>query len=145
MLQMPFCQHPEPSLWTGGQPTLQDIPELVSLGIRTVIDLRAPEESRPFPPEPTWAAHGITYVALPVRGVPDLNVATAKELEDAVARAEPGVLVHCASANRVGALFACGQVGLHAQGAEEAIVFGRARGLKQMEGLLRQMWGTPRP
>ena len=145
MLQMPFCQHPEPSLWTGGQPTLQDIPELVKLGIRTVIDLRAAEEPRPFPPEPTWAAHGITYVALPVRGVPDLNPTRAKELEDAVAQAEPGVLVHCASANRVGALFACAQVWLHGQGPEDAALYGRERGLKQMEGLVRSLWGATGP
>ncbi len=142
MLQMPFCQQPEASLWTGGQPTIQDIPELLRLGIRTVIDLRAAEEPRPFPPAPTWAANGITYVALPVRGVPDLNAAKAKELEDAVAHAERGVLVHCASANRVGALFACGQLWLHERSVEEAILYGRARGLKQMEGLLRQLWGS---
>ena len=142
MLQMPFCQHPEPALWTGGQPSLQDVPELVKLGIRTVIDLRAAEEPRPFPSEPTWAAHEVTYVALPIRGVPDLNVENARALEDAIAGAEPGVLVHCASANRVGALFACGQVWLHENSLEEAVLYGRARGLKQMEGIVRALCGS---
>ena len=137
MLQMPFCQHPTPTLWTGGQPSLSDLPSLRELGIRTVIDLRALDEPRPFDAQTLWTEQGFSYVHLPIRGVPDLNPENARTLQEAVTSAEGGVLVHCASANRVGALFACGARWLDHQDVEEALVFGRERGLKQMEPMVR--------
>jgi protein tyrosine phosphatase (PTP) superfamily phosphohydrolase (DUF442 family) len=102
-----------------------------------VIDLRAPDEPRPFEARTTWTEQGFSYIPLPILGVPDLNPKNARSLQEAVTSAEGGVLVHCASANRVGALFACGARWLDHQSVEEALVFGRERGLKQMEPLVR--------
>jgi len=108
-----------------------------------VIDLRALEEPRPFDPRPTWTEQGFSYVHLPIRGVADLNSANAQALQQSVKSAEGGVLVHCASANRVGALFACGARWIDHQSVEEAVVFGRERGLKQMEPLVRGLLTSP--
>lgn len=89
---------------TAGQPDARHLEALAKAGYRTVLDLRAPDEPRPFDEAAEVRRLGMEYVNLPV---------TADTLGDetfdrfrALMR-DPDrrpLLLHCASANRVGAL-----------------------------------------
>lgn len=130
-----------PGLFASGQPSRSDLAGLAAAGVRTVINLRAPGEPVEFDEAQEVARLGLRYVSIPVAGPQDLSAETtarfSRELE--LARAEGATLVHCASANRVGALVAldCGIT----CGAphQEALTLGRAAGLTSLEPVVAQL------
>ena len=88
---------------TAGQPTAAQIDRLVRGGVRTIVDLRAASEPRGFDEPATIAAAGGVYHPVPVAGgaIGGHEFGALRALlRDAAARP---MLVHCASANRVGA------------------------------------------
>lgn len=93
-----------PDVYTGGQPSPEEIERLAAAGIRTIIDLRPPEEPHGFDEPATVAGAGAEYVSLPVRysGIPDETFDRARELLRSPEKRP--FLVHCRSGNRVGAL-----------------------------------------
>ena len=95
---------PEPGLITAGQPTEADLAACAAEGIRTVIDLRPPEDDRGFTEPESAARLGLAYHCIPV--TPD-TLSDAQFDAVRAALTKPGdrpVLMHCRSANRVGAL-----------------------------------------
>ena len=95
---------PLPNILTSGQPTGEALERLAAAGCRTVVDLRLPEEPRDCDEPAHVAALDMTYVNIPVSydglGAPEFD-----RLREVLAGAgDAPVLVHCASANRVGAL-----------------------------------------
>ncbi len=131
---MPEFHAYAPGLHAGGQPTPDDLARLRAIGVRSVINLRAPGEDCAFDEAAEAARLQLAYDALPVGGADDLTPRAVERfgaLLDA-ARARGDVLVHCASGNRVGAL-----VALHAaaRGAPpaDALALGRAAGLAALE------------
>lgn len=131
---MPDFNAYAPGLHSGGQPTPADLAHLRDIGVRSVINLRAPAEDIGYDEAAEAARLGIAYDTLPISGGEDLTddaVARFGALLDA-GRARGDVLVHCASGNRVGALAA-----LHAatNGATpaDALALGRAAGLAALE------------
>ena len=95
---------PLPGLATAGQPTAGELRALGDAGVKAVLDLRHPTEPRGFDEAATARAAGLRYENIPV------TPATLHEDDFARVRAflneaaNRPVLVHCASANRVGAL-----------------------------------------
>lgn len=95
---------PVPEVLTGGQPTEEHLKTFVEHGYRTVLDLRAPDEARPYDEPEAVRRLGLEYVSLPV--TPDTLT------DDTFARfrslmrdqGKRPIVVHCASGNRVGAL-----------------------------------------
>lgn len=116
-----------------GQPDAETIAKLPSAGIQVVIDLR-PDAERPGLDEKTAAqGAGLTYRALPIASPADLtreNVATFDRLLKE--SANQGVLMHCASGNRVGAMLALRARWIEGKSAEEALAIGKASGLTSM-------------
>jgi uncharacterized protein (TIGR01244 family) len=95
--------------YASGQPTVAHLAELAREGVRTVINLRTPDEPMEYD-EAAEATRlgGLQYIALPIAGAADLDRERVRQfglLLDA-ARREGGVLIHCASSNRVGAMVA---------------------------------------
>lgn len=91
-----------PGIVTGGQPGKEHLEALKAAGTALVIDLREPMEPRSVDEPATVAALGMEYLNLPV-GPHSMNDAVIDSLRAALARTEgKPVLVHCASANRVG-------------------------------------------
>lgn len=121
--------------YAGGQPSPKELAELARAGVRTVINLRSPVEAVDFDEAAEAARLGLRYAPLPITGAPDLDRSRVREfgrLLDA-ARREGGVLVHCASGNRVGAMVALDEALNRGRPLSEALERGRAAGLMALE------------
>ncbi|MCC8628710.1 fused DSP-PTPase phosphatase/NAD kinase-like protein [Xanthomonas vesicatoria] len=121
--------------YASGQPTRLQLAELASKDVRTVINLRPPEEPVDYEEAGEADRLGLRYVKLPIANAGDLDharVQTFGRLLDQ-ARTEGAVLIHCASANRVGAMVALDQVLNRGTPLATALERGRAAGLKALE------------
>lgn len=124
---------PLPEVVTGGQPAEAHLEELARRGYRTVLDLRAPEEPRPFD-EPAAARRlGLEYLNLPV--TPEtLTDETFSRFRDLMRdRGRRPVIVHCGSGNRVGAVLIPYLVLDEGKGMEEAMETALEVGLRSQE------------
>jgi uncharacterized protein (TIGR01244 family) len=101
---IPYGACPRDEIVTAGQPTAAQFADAAREGIKTVIDLRAPNEPRGFDEAAAIEAAGMEYVVIPVTPV-SLNDAVFDKflavMRDVTRRP---VMVHCQSANRVGGL-----------------------------------------
>ncbi len=89
---------------TAGQPEVGHFGRLASAGYRTAIDLREPGEDRGLDEPETVRRAGMEYANVPVSHE-DVDDETFDRFRELMAEPERRpVLVHCASANRVGAL-----------------------------------------
>ena len=119
-----------------GQPDAAMLEAIAAAGYVGVVDLRGPGEPRGFDEAGTATALGLRYVALPVNGPGDVTWEYAAELDRILADLDGPVLLHCASGNRVGALYA---LAASAAGAsdEAALQAGRRAGLTRFEQVVR--------
>lgn len=133
---------PLPGLYTAGQPAASDWAAIKARGVRTVVNLRAPGELKDRDEAAEVRAAGLRYVEIPVNGAEGINPANARALHAALAPAHGGgVLVHCASGNRAGALLALEQRDFDGVAAERALEIGKSGGVTGLEGKLRQALG----
>jgi|AntRauTorcE11898_2_1112593.scaffolds.fasta_scaffold45091_2 uncharacterized protein (TIGR01244 family) len=112
----------------GGPPDPDRLPELRDSGVRLIVDLRTPGEG--IAGEAVAAANaGIRYVNLPVGKEPASDQIQAR-LASLLEETDGDVLLHCASGNRAGEVWARH---LLSRGAslEEALAAGRAGGLRE--------------
>ncbi len=127
----------KPHIATAGLLKNGAIPVLKALGFATIVDLRSPAEGAGAERQAAQAA-GLRYVNIPVTGggPTDAQVAEfARVVEDAN---NAPLLVHCASANRVGAMWTLYRV---RQGIPLSIALeeGRTAGLRpEREAELRK-------
>lgn len=126
------------SIWTAGQPSPDQIAQLPAAGIQTVINLCAEGECG-WDERSQVQALGLTYHAIAIGGAHDLNRDAALRLDQLLETCAHPVLVHCASSNRVGALFALRSAWVQAADVDTALEHGRAAGLKAMEPMVRQI------
>ena len=121
--------------YAGGQPTAAQLAELALDGVRTVINLRGPAEIADYDEASEAARLGLRYVSLPVTGAADLDRerirAFGRLLDDA--RRAGGVLIHCATSNRVGAMVALDEVFNRGTALDAALERGRRAGLAALE------------
>lgn len=101
---MENAQCPLGGVVTAGQPEAEHLGSIAEAGYRTVLDLRAPEEPRGLDEPEAVHGAGMEYINLPVS--PET---LDKELFDRFREfmGDPErrpMLVHCSTANRVGAL-----------------------------------------
>jgi uncharacterized protein (TIGR01244 family) len=131
-LDAPNAKVAVPGIVTAGQPSLEDFAKLKALGITTVVNARGAEES-PLDEAALAAEHGLTYVAIPIDGKEALTRDAALALKAVLDMKTGGVLLHCASGNRAGALMA-----LEAfysgdkKSAADAIALGKAAGMTSL-------------
>lgn len=121
--------------YAAGQPTPQHLAELAREGVRTVINLRGPDEPVEYDEAAEAARLGLRYETLPVTGPADLDRDRVREFGRMLdeARREGGVLIHCASSNRVGAMVALDETLNRGCELADALERGRAAGLKTLE------------
>jgi len=122
---------------TAGQPDEEGFRVFAEMGYAAVIDLRTEGEDRGLDEPAVVDALGMDYINLPI-GRDGITFENAKKLQDLVVRYDQPVLVHCGSANRVGALFALNTF-RHTEDAEKALEAGRAAGLTGLESTVKEV------
>ncbi len=134
---LPNGRFTEDGILVGGQPTPGQLQTLSDLGYSTVVNLRMPQEN-----ESTDAASveslGMDYEWIPVAGAQGVNETNARRLAEILKAADGPVVVHCASGNRVGALFAMKAFYVDGKSPEDALAAGRAAGLTRLEPIVEQ-------
>ncbi len=122
-----------PDIATAGQPRAEQFRKLADAGIRTVIDLRPPEEPRGFDEVAAVREAGLRYVNVPVTpqtlGDADFDRVRAL-LNDPANRP---ALLHCASANRVGAVLLPYLMLDEGRSQDDALEMARQVGLRSSE------------
>jgi protein tyrosine phosphatase (PTP) superfamily phosphohydrolase (DUF442 family) len=118
---------------TAGQPEKEHFQRLAEVGYKTVIDLRTPEESRGLDEPEVVRKSRMEYVNIPVghEGVDDETFERFRQLMTNSKR-QP-TLVHCSSANRVGALLIPYLILDEGKAPEEAVRMASEVGLRSDE------------
>ncbi len=129
-VELPNGSSPLDGVLTAGQPSAAQLQQLARAGLKSVIDLRAAGEPRGFDEAATAAAAGLAYHNIPVTAV-SLGAAAFEQVRTLLRdRDLRPVLVHCASANRVGALLIPYLVLDEHRSSEDAMGIARAVGLR---------------
>jgi uncharacterized protein (TIGR01244 family) len=92
-------------IYFADQPTPADFELFRERGVRTVIDIRHDEETPELDERQLVTDLDMQYVHVPWNGPDELNDAIFDELRAELNAAERPILFHCASANRVGAIW----------------------------------------
>ncbi|KAB7770106.1 fused DSP-PTPase phosphatase/NAD kinase-like protein [Xanthomonas maliensis] len=131
--------------YAAGQPTTTQLAALAAAGVRTVINLRTPREQDDADEVAVLQRLGVAYLRLPIASAADLERERVRQFGQALdrARRDGDVLVHCASANRVGALVALDQAFNRGQTPSEALAVGRSAGLAALEPAVIALLGLP--
>ena len=127
---------PAEGITAAGQPDENGLKELADDGYAAVIDLRAAGEDRGIDEQGLVESFGMDYVSLPIAGRGAVNFENARKLDEILGRYDQPVLVHCASSNRVGALFALREK-MNGADDEDALAFGRSAGMTSLESTVK--------
>ncbi len=135
-IAIPQAKAVDPAVLTGGQPTDEQLAMAKEKGVKTVVNLRAASEEKDgYANESKKLGElGVKYVHIPIDGKTGegLNEENAKKLAELLNGEKP-MIVHCASGQRVGALYALKAFYVDKKPAEEALTIGRANGLSKPE------------
>jgi uncharacterized protein (TIGR01244 family) len=112
---------------------------LKNAGIEVVIDLSDDEETPDFDEAAAVSEAGMRYSNLPIDGANGLTRENVERFDKLVTAAgDAPTLIHCGSANRVGALIALRAATRQGQPVDDAIALGRSWGLKGLEPAVRE-------
>ena len=137
-IDIPNHTQPTDRVHSGGQPSEDQIRAFKDAGVDLVINMR-PEEEMEFDEQALVHELGMRYLHLPIAGPPDLGEAAQAELAKALEDPKGDVVMHCASGNRCGALYALMSRHIHGKEPEEALEAGRAAGLTKLEPYVRSV------
>ncbi len=124
------AKHPEPGVLFGGQPTEDQLKAMAADGLSFVLDLRAEGENRGFDEPAALQSLDVPYLNLPVDAERLEQPETFERFIEAMDRVDGPVLVHCASGNRVGALYYAYLVAGKGVDREEARTLAKENGLR---------------
>lgn len=131
-------------LVSSGQPSEAQLGRLAETGFTHVVQLRPADEEGSGWEEARAQELGLQFERIPVAGGADLTEANARALDAAIARAQgQGVLVSCASGNRVGGLLALRAHFCQGLAPEAALELGKKAGLTRAEPAVRAALGLP--
>lgn len=121
------------TVWVAGQPSEDELNALPQDGFSAVINLR-PTSEWEFDETAVVKAAGMDYYLLPIAGAADITVDNAQKLQQLLQQVgEARTLLHCASANRIGALIALGEAAFNGKDLASAIAIGKEWGLSALE------------
>jgi uncharacterized protein (TIGR01244 family) len=127
--------YPVDGITSAGQPDEAGFRVFAEKGYVAVVDIRTDEEDRGLDEPAIVEQLGMEYISFPIDR-DDITLEKAAELSAMLALYEGPILVHCASANRVGALFAL-QTFSETGDAELALEVGRAGGMTRLEDTVK--------
>jgi uncharacterized protein (TIGR01244 family) len=127
---------PVDGITSAGQPDAAAFKVFAENGYAAVVDLRTEGESRGLDEKAVVEGLGMDYVPVPI-GRGGISFENAEVLDKLIASYDAPILIHCASANRVGALLAlrASQQGVD---DEAAIEIGKRGGLTRLETQVRE-------
>jgi uncharacterized protein (TIGR01244 family) len=120
-------------VYFAGQPAQADLEEYAKLGVKKVINLRAPAEMEKvgFDEAAAAKAAGMEYLSVPMPAGELPSDAELKKIYAALGMSgEQKVLLHCGSSNRVGTIWALYRGSEQGLGIEDAIAEGKQAGMK---------------
>ncbi len=117
-------------VFLASQPAAADFEQAQKGGVRTVIDLRHSSENRGFDEKAVVTGLGLEYVSLPWNGPDELTDQVFDRSRELLETAERPILLHCSSANRVGAVWIPWRVLDGGLSIEEAVAEAKVIGLK---------------
>ncbi|HVF03017.1 MAG TPA: protein tyrosine phosphatase family protein [Rubrobacteraceae bacterium] len=122
--------YPLDKIATAGQPEQEHFERLAEASYKTVVDMRMPEEDRGLDEPEIVRWSGMEYVSIPV-GHETVEDETFERFRELMRNPERRpMLVHCSSANRVGALLIPYLVLDEGKTPEEAVEMATEVGLK---------------
>ena len=134
VVSIPNLLQVERGVWSAGQPAAGDWAGLAATGVRAVVNLRAAAEQPGVDEGAAVRSHGLDYHEFPVSSPADFAPARVAAFAELMARLRPhGVLVHCGSGNRVGAMFALSHAREPGVTVDAALDYGRRAGLSSLE------------
>lgn len=143
LVQIPNARQPLPGVTTGGKPSEANLQQAKELGYRTVISL-LPDAEDPGAAERVRAL-GLEFVSIPIADATALTEEAARHLANAMdAPGAKPLLVHCASGNRVGALFALRAFYVDGASAADALALGTAAGMTGLRPHVEALLARPR-
>lgn len=120
-------------VYFGAQPSPEDLKAFSGRGVKTVINLR-PDAEMQFDERAATTAAGQNYVHAPMTKEVAPAEGDVQKTFDALEKAgESPVLLHCATSNRVGYMWAIFRGSRQGIPVEQAIAEGKAAGLKSPE------------
>lgn len=127
---LPNAGIPVPGVITAGQPTATQLEQLARNGVEIVADLRAASEDRGFDEPGAAARLALEYHSIPVIGasIGAREFAAVRSLMRT--RGTRPILVHCKSANRVGAALIPWLVLDQHRSRDDALALAREIGLR---------------
>jgi uncharacterized protein (TIGR01244 family) len=128
---------PVNGITSAGQPDEAALRIFADSGYAAVIDLRTDDEDRGLDEKAVVQGLGMDYLSLPI-GSDGVSFESARALDELLKAYDRPVLVHCASANRVGALLAL-RASLRGADNETAMQLGRQGGLTRLEPKVREI------
>ena len=127
-----------PGILSGGQPTDAQLVAAQAKGFRTVINLRTAGEMQGSNEADVVHELGMNYITIPVAGAAGINRENRQALVAALAdSSQYPVLVHCASGNRVGALFALDAASGGQLPVEEVMAIGMQAGMTRLASVVK--------
>lgn len=128
---------PVDGITSAGQPDEAALKVFAEQGYTTVIDLRTEGEDRGIDEAKVVEELGMEYLTLPI-GRESISFESARVLDQLIESADGPVLIHCGSANRVGALLALRK---SLSGADDvtALEYGREGGMTSLESSVQEV------
>jgi uncharacterized protein (TIGR01244 family) len=119
------------SILNAGQPDEKKLRELAAQGVKTVVNLRAPQEMEAvkksgFDEEAVAKELGMKYVSIPIQGWQTCTPANLALIAEAFEKAEGRILFHCQSASRTTQAFVPYLVKYQGMTLDEATKVGEA-------------------
>lgn len=138
--EMEGAQKPRPEWLVTGQPEPHELVAVERAGVQHVINARDLGEFDAWDEQLLVETLGMAYHHLPIGGADDLDRAAVQAFDRIVAGiGDEPALLHCASGNRIGALFALRAGWLQGKDVEAAIEIGRSHGLSRLEPDVREL------
>ncbi|NIM00216.1 MAG: hypothetical protein GTN89_04850 [Acidobacteria bacterium] len=134
MIDIPNALEIQAGVLGGGQPDEAALRAAADAGYRTIVNTREPGEKGELENQAELIRSlGMNYVTIPTRSGSSFNEENAKRLAEILDDPEAyPVMVHCASGNRVGILFAVKAYYLDDVAGPEALELGKRAGARRI-------------
>lgn len=133
------AHNPDAGRLITGQPAPHDLVQIQQAGVRHVVNARDIGEFDAWDEAELVNVLGMQYHRVPIGSPGDLDREAVEEFDRILAEiGDDPALLHCASGNRIGALYALRAAWIKGEDAESALEIGQTHGLTSLESAVRE-------